>query len=151
MASSLIKIYVHGIFHIKPTSVQMDSDDLPRIFEYIGGILKGIGSVPITVGGMSNHIHLLSSLPSTMSIADMMRTVKAKSSKWIKSLSPAYIAFAWQDGYAAFSVSPSILEKTVDYIKNQEYHHIGRSFADELKIFLDAYQISYEEKYLLDD
>ena len=129
----------------------MDSDDLPRIFEYIGGILKGIGSVPITVGGMSNHIHLLSSLPSTMSIADMMRTVKAKSSKWIKSLSPAYIAFAWQDGYAAFSVSPSILEKTVDYIKNQEYHHIGRSFADELKIFLDAYQISYEEKYLLDD
>ncbi|MBR4221374.1 MAG: transposase, partial [Victivallales bacterium] len=105
MASSLIKIYVHGIFHVKSTSVQMDREDLPRIFEYIGGILKGIGAIPITVGGISDHIHLLSSLPSTMSIADMMRIVKAKSSKWIKSLSSAYAAFAWQDGYAAFSVS----------------------------------------------
>ena len=151
MANSMVKINVHSIFHIKLTSVQMDAHDLPRIFEYIGGILKNLGAIPFVVGGVSNHVHFLSTLPSTISMAEMMRTVKAKSSKWIKSLSPAYATFAWQDGYAAFSVSASVLERTIDYIRNQEEHHQMKTYVDELKTLLDAYQISYDEKFIFND
>ncbi len=151
MGNSMVKINVHLVFHIKSTSVPMHPMDLPYIFEYIGGILQELGTVPITVGGIFDHIHLLTSLPSTMSIADLMRTVKAKSSRWIKSLSLEYNTFRWQDGYGAFSVSPSLLDKTIHYIKNQQQHHRRRSFQEEYKKMLDAYHIHYEEKYLFND
>ncbi len=151
MANTFVQIYLHVIFHIKSTSVQMNPQDLPRIFAYIGGILSEIGSVPIIVGGVSDHIHLATSLPKNMVLPEMMRIVKAKSSKWIKKLSPYYASFTWQDGYGAFSVSPSVLGNTIEYIKNQETHHQNRSFEDEIKDFLNAYQISYDERYLFTD
>ena len=110
MANSMVKIDVHLIFHIKNTSVPMNPVDLPRIFAYIGGILKEIGSIPIIVGGISDHVHNLLALPQSMTISELARITKAKSSKWIKHLSPAYSTFAWQTGYGAFSVSPSILD-----------------------------------------
>ena len=151
MANSMIRIDVHLIFHIKSTSVRMQRSDLPRIFAYIGGILKDIGSIPIIIGGMPDHIHVLWALPSNMTISELARTTKAKSSRWIKTLSPYYSTFAWQDGYGAFSVSPSILDKTINYIKNQERHHRTKSFQDEYKAFLEAYKIPYDEKYIFND
>ena len=151
MANTMVKIYLHIIFHIKSTSVQMHPNDLSRIFAYIGGILGELGAIPMIVGGVSDHVHLLTSLPKNVALCDLMRTVKANSSRWIKSLSPAYATFAWQDGYGAFSVSPSILEKTVQYIRNQEAHHQRTSFSDEYKALLEAYMISYDEKYIFND
>ncbi len=151
MANSMIKIDVHLIFHIKSTSVQMQQCDLPQIFAYIGGILKDIGSIPIIVGGIPDHIHTLVALPSNMTISELVRTTKAKSSKWIKTLSPYYSMFAWQDGYGAFSVSPSILDKTINYIKDQENHHRTKSFQEEYMAFLKAYKIPYDEKYIFND
>ncbi len=107
------------MFHVKSSSITMRDEDLPRIFSYIAGIAKGIGSTPFIVGGVNDHVHVLSSLPKTMSIVDFVRTIKTESSKWIKTLDSSYAPFAWQDGYGAFSVSPSVLPKTVEYIKNQ--------------------------------
>lgn len=147
----MVKIDVHLIFHIKSTSVQMQPGDLPRIFAYIGGILKEIGCIPLIVGGVSDHIHILVTLPSEMTISELARTVKAKSSKWIKTLSPYYHEFAWQSGYGAFSVSPSILDKTIRYIMDQPIHHQKESFHDEYKAFLEAYKIPYDEKYIFND
>ena len=145
----MVKIDVHVIFHIRYTSVEIYEDDLPRVFKYVGGILNGLGSIPIIVGGVSDHLHLLSSLPSQMAIADLVRITKAKSSKWIKGISPAYAAFAWQDGYGAFSVSPSILGKTISYIENQKYHHRRMSFAEELKALLEAYHVPHDDKSIV--
>ena len=151
MANSMIRIDVHLIFHIKSSSVQMRPGDLSRIFAYIGGIVKDIGSIPIIVGGISDHIHALVALHASMTISELAKTTKAKSSRWIKTLSPYYSTFAWQDGYGAFSVSPSILDKTINYIKNQERHHRTKSFQDEYKAFLEAYKIPYDEKYIFND
>ena len=151
MANSMVKINLHIIFHIKSTSVQMRQEDLPQIFAYIGGILKGEGSVPITVGGVSDHIHLLSNLPKDKTVSELLRVTKAKSSKWIKTLSPYYSNFAWQNGYGAFSVSPSILDKTINYIKDQARHHQLKSYQDEYKAMLEAYHIPYDEKYIFND
>jgi REP element-mobilizing transposase RayT len=151
MANTMVKNYMHLIFHIKSTSVQMQQGDLPRIFAYIGGIIKELGGIPFIVGGMPDHVHLLITLPKNMTLVDLARITKAKSSRWIKTISSDYCTFAWQDGYGAFSVSPSILEKTVDYIKNQERHHQKKSYQDEYKAFLEAYKIPYDEKYIFND
>jgi hypothetical protein len=151
MANTMVKNYMHLIFHIKSTSVQMQQGDLPRIFAYIGGIIKELGGIPFIVGGMPDHVHLLITLPKNMTLVDLARITKAKSSRWIKTISSDYCTFAWQDGYGAFSVSPSILEKTVDYIKNQERHHQKKSYQDEYKAFLEAYKLPYDEKYIFND
>ena len=151
MASTLVKIDVHLIFHVKSTSVKMRSEDLGRVFAYIGGIIKGVGGLPVEIGGMPDHIHILTSLPKTMSLSDFVRTIKADSSKWMKSLDTVYKDFAWQEGYGAFSVSPSLTDKTVNYIRTQEEHHKKRTFQEEYKLFLEAYGIQYDERFAFSD
>lgn len=103
------------------------------------------------VGGVCNHVHILTSLPKTMALADFVRNVKAASSKWIKQIDGYYETFAWQDGYGAFSVSPSLLDKTKKYIARQAEHHKKITLREEYKMILDRYGIEYDEKYFLCD
>ena len=151
MASTLVKIDVHLIFHVKSTGIKMHEDDLPRIFAYISGIINGVGGLPIEVGGRPDHVHILTSLPKTMSLSDFVRAIKADSSRWIKRLDDKYAQFAWQEGYGAFSVSPSLIEKTANYIRGQEEHHKKRSFQEEYRLFLEAYGIQYDERFAFSD
>ncbi|MBR2237261.1 MAG: transposase [Prevotella sp.] len=151
MASSLVKIDIHLIFHVKSTGVTMRENDLPRIFQYIGGIIREMNAIPMEIGGMKDHVHIFTSLPKTVALTDFVRDIKANSSRWIKQIDHYYAPFAWQDGYGAFSVSPSLSEKTVNYIRNQKEHHRKRSFREEYKLFLDAYGIDYDEKYAFSD
>ena len=151
MGNSLVKIDVHLIFHIKSTGIKMRECDLNEIFAYVGGIIKGVNGLPIEIGGRPNHIHILTSLPKTMSLSEFVRTIKSNSSKWIKGLDVRYRMFEWQEGYGAFSVSPSLLDKTIQYIRMQEEHHKKRNVKDEFKLFLDAYKMEYDERYLIDD
>jgi len=151
MASTLVKIDVHLIFHVKNTGTHMRMDDLPRIFAYIGGIIKSLGGLPIEIGGMPDHVHILAGLPKTIALADFVRVIKADSSKWMKQLGADYDKFAWQEGYGAFSISPSLLEKTMQYIRGQAEHHRKRTFQEEYKLFLEAYGIQYDERYVFSD
>ena len=149
MASSLVKIDIHLVFHVKTDGTTIRTADLPRVFSYMAGVIEGMEGRPLQIGGMPNHVHILTVLPKTMSLVDFVRTLKTNTSKWIKQLDDCYARFAWQDGYGAFSVSPSLISKTVDYIRNQEEHHKKRSFRDEYKLFLEHYGIDYDEKYIL--
>lgn len=151
MASTLVKIIIHLVFHIKTTGPIIRGEDLCRSFAYIGGIIKGLDGIPIEIGGTSDHVHILTTLPKQMTLPDFIRAIKTESSKWIKGLSRWYNLFSWQDGYGAFSVSPSMIGKTVDYIRSQEVHHKKRSFQEEYKLFLDAYGIDYDERYAFRD
>ena len=149
MANTFVKNDLHIIFHTKAQSTDVLDNDLARLHQYIGGIVKGLGAVLIEVGGTNDHVHLICSLPKTMALADFMRTVKTESSRWIKSLNQHYYgAFAWQEGYAAYSVSTSVLPKVIQYIRNQQEHHKVRTFMDEYKAFLKANGIDYDERYL---
>ena len=129
----------------------MRNEDLPRIFSYIAGIIKGLGGMPIEIGGVKDHVHILASMPKTMSLAEFVRSIKIDSNKWIKSLDRSYIPFTWQDGYGAFSISASQVEKTTQYIQKQAEHHTKHSFNEEYKMFLDAYGIQYDERYAFGD
>ena len=150
MANTYTKLNVHIIFHVKSTGTPIRNEDLPLVFKYIGGIIQNVGGYPITIGGITNHIHLLATMPKTMSVADFVRLIKSNSSKWIKTIDSYYLSFSWQEGYGAFCVSPSLIEKTVHYIKTQKEHHKEESVVDEYKRFLDANNIDYNERFLLD-
>ena len=151
MATTLVKINIHLIFHLKNTGITMRQEDLERIFSYIAGIIKGLEGMPIQIGGVNDHIHILTSMPKTMSLAEFVQSIKIKSNKWIKTLDGSYISFAWQNGYGAFSVSASQVEKTTQYIRKQAEHHKKHSFTEEYKMFLDAYGIQYDERYAFRD
>lgn len=129
----------------------MRKEDLGRIHAYLGGIIKGMGSNPIQIGGVENHVHILATLPKTMALSDYVRTIKAESSHWIKGLGEWYRMFSWQEGYGAFSVSSSVVPATVSYICGQEEHHRKETFAEEYKRFLDAYNMDYDERYIESD
>ena len=151
MANTFTSINVHIIFHVKSTGIKILNKDLEKTFAYIGGIINGIGGIPIEIGGITDHIHILASLPKNMSLSDFVRTVKSDSSRWIKTIDKYYNKFLWQEGYGAFSVSSSSVIKTINYIRNQEKHHKTMTFRKEYKLFLEAYGIQYDEKYAFDD
>ena len=151
MANTLVKMNVHIVFHVKSTGIKMRTEDLERIFSYIGGIINGIGGIPIEVGGVENHIHILATLPKDMSLSDFVRIIKTDSSRWIKKIDDYYSRFSWQVGYGAFSVSSSVVDRTANYIRNQLRHHKRRTFRDEYKLFLEAYGVEYDERYAFDD
>jgi len=151
MASTLVKIDIHLIFHVKSTGMIIHHDDLVELFAYIGGIINNLGGIPITIGGMPDHIHILTSLPKNMALTDFVRTIKANSSKWLNLQEKYHSSFQWQNGYGAFSVSPTLLDKTIQYIKSQEQHHLKRTFKEEYELFLEAYNVEYDPQYAFCD
>ena len=151
MAQSLNKVYLHLIFHIKTTSVRMLEDDLEQIHAYIGKVLNDMGCQTIWVDGVEDHVHVLLLLSRDITISQMVGDLKRHSSRWVKTLSHHYAKFEWQGGYAVFSVSHSVVEATLKYIKNQNEHHKKVSFADEYRKFLKLYKIDYNEDYVFRD
>lgn len=151
MAQSLCKIYIHLIFHIKTTSPQIRDIDLDRVHSYIGQLINIMGCKQIRAGGIGDHVHILFELSKDMSISHIVEEVKRNSSRWIKNIDPYYRFFSWQNGYAALSVSQSIVDKTLQYIKNQQEHHKKCSFADEYRDFLKLYNIKYDENFVFKD
>ena len=150
MANTYTKLNIHIVFHVKSTGVCIRKENLPQVFSYIGGIINNIGGYPITVGGIENHIHILATMPKTMSVSEFVQKIKANSSKWIKTIDNYYESFAWQEGYGAFCVSPSLLKKTIRYIETQEQHHHEESVPNEYKRFLKTNCIEFDERYLFD-
>ena len=135
MGNSFVNTNLHIIFHVKNTCA-IREEDLTQMFNYIGGIIRNVSGISYKVGGMPDHIHVLASLPVTMSVSDFVRTIKAGASKWIKGVSPCYKGFAWQEGYGAFSVSRSNVESVLNYIEKQKEHHQKHSAYDEFQHFL---------------
>ena len=149
MANTFTKLNVHIVFHVKRTGITIRKEDLGKVFAYIGGIIQNIGGYPITVGGITNHIHILATMPKTMSVSEFVQKIKANSSKWIKTIDDYYETFAWQEGYGAFCVSPTLLKKTIRYIETQEQHHHKVSVRDEFIQFLKENGIEFDERYLI--
>lgn len=150
MSQSLSRIYVHLIFHVKK-GCRIYVEDLPALHAYISGVLKQHDSLCIMAGGVCDHVHVLTTLPRSMAAADLAKLAKGASSHWLKERSEKYARFAWQGGYAIFSVSQSLVEKTEVYIREQPFHHKRKSTRDEFIAFLESYNITYNEAYLFDE
>ena len=148
MATTYTTILLHIIFSTKNREPLITPTIEPELYAYIGGICKNAGSVLLDANGTTDHSHLLVSLGKTVSIADLMLQVKRDSSTWIKTKSPEFGAFHWQEGYAALSIGRSQVAAVRRYIAGQKEHHRKVSFRDELIGFLRRYQIPFEERYL---
>ena len=151
MANTYTQLYTHIVFHTKITGITMRDEDLERVFQYIGGIIREEGAIPFAVGGVEDHIHILTTLPKTITLADFVRAIKAKSSKWLKTVDSYYDVFQWQEGYGAFSISPSLMERTKKYIFTQAEHHNTKTYREEYGETLKAYGINYDERYAFCD
>jgi len=138
----------HIVFSTKQRRPWLAPGIMDRLTAYLGGMIKTQGGQAIEINGPEDHLHVLAGLPATTALADGMRDLKTNSSKWIHETFPDLRAFAWQDGYAAFSVSPSVLSKVAAYVRNQQAHHKKVSFDEELKRLLDGHGIAYDPRYL---
>lgn len=148
MSQSFVQIYIHIVFHTKDNVKLIKEDIENELYSYLGGILKNYKSIPLQIGGTSDHIHILCTLPKTMAPADLSEEVKKSSSKWIKTKGEHYRNFFWQDGYGGFSVSKSGIDAVKEYILNQKKHHGRVSIIDEYKVLLEANGIQFEDRYL---
>lgn len=148
MSHTYTKLLTHVIFSTKSRDKLIDAKVQPQLHEYLGGIVRDLGGSALIVGGVEDHVHLLLILPPRLALSDAMREIKAGSSRWIKEEHEP--KFAWQTGFAAFSVSQTRVAETMKYIADQAEHHRIRSFQEELLEFLKGYEVEYDEKYLWD-
>ncbi len=146
MAHSYVCVYVHIVFSAKDRRPLIPEDRHRLLCKYLAGIAKNYGMKALAAGGMPDHLHILLSLASEISVAKAVNVLKSNSSKWMKGECPQ---FAWQEGYAAFSVSTSGLNEVIDYINRQPEHHKRRDFTQEYLALLEKHGIKYDPAWVL--
>jgi len=147
MGSTFFSLHYHVVFSTKERRPIIGAEWRPRLHSYLGGVIRGVNGVAQIVGGVDDHVHLLVSLRPVHCLADVMPELKKNSTNWAKENLDR--KFACQEGYAAFTVSPSADEAVRSYIANQEGHHAKHSFVDELRQLLGKAGVAYDEKYLV--
>jgi putative transposase len=149
MSHSYVSNLMHCTFSTKERYPFIDSELESRLWPYLGGIARDNRMKALAIGGTDDHIHALLSLPGMMSFAKAIQLVKGGSSKWIHDTFPRQKKFAWQEGYGAFSVSVSQIDKTIAYINTQKEHHRRRTFREEFLDLLKKHGIEYDARYIL--
>jgi REP element-mobilizing transposase RayT len=147
--SSHICLRVHFIWSTTKREPLINPDWKSRLFAYMGTVLADRHGVLVAANGATDHVHLYTSLPATLSLSEVANALKANSSRWIHD-ALAVPAFAWQKGYGAFSVSPSADGVVREYIRNQEEHHRHRTFQEEYIDFLKRHEIEYDPRYVFE-
>jgi putative transposase len=148
MPHSYVSNLMHCIFSTKERFPFIDANLERRLWPYIGGIARENKLRALAIGGTANHLHTLLSLPATMDIAKAVQLIKGGSSKWVHDTFHEHRKFAWQEGYGAFSVSASQVDKTIAYINGQKEHHRKRTFREEFIEFLDKHGVNYDRRYV---
>jgi putative transposase len=148
MPQSLANILVHLIFSTKERRPLIRDGIRERLHAYIVGVLENQQSPSLRTNSVEDHIHILFVLSKNMALAKVVQEVKQSSSKWVKEQDDDYRSFAWQNGYAAFSVSESQRVAVGDYIEKQPQHHAKVSFQDELRQFFGKHGVKYDEQYV---
>ncbi len=149
MVQSYTNLIYHIVFSTKNREPIIVEPLKSRLYEYIGGTIRKLGGISLAINGPEDHVHVLAKLRPDKSVSDVLRDLKANSSGWMHNVFPETKDFSWQNGYGAFTVSSSQIEKVKDYIANQEEHHRKHgTFRDEFVKLLIANEIEFEEKYL---
>ena len=150
MASSYTSLSFHIVFSTKYRRPALTDAIRPETYKYIGGIIANKQGQMLEIGGMADHLHILTACPPTVALADFVRDIKANSSKWLHE-DKGQRQFQWQTGYGAFTVSCSQVDAVRRYILAQADHHRSRSFEDEFRGFLARHGITFDERYLFEN
>ena len=150
MSQSLSSVFLHVIFSTKKRAPIISPNFEKKLYAYIAGICRNLGSKAYRIGGTENHIHIACTLPRTVSISQFIATIKGRSSSWLRDKTPWSYKFEWQAGYAVFSVGQSNLRALTSYIAKQREHHKSQSFKNELLLFCRRYGVKYNKDYIWD-
>jgi putative transposase len=150
MPSSLTNLLYHIVFGTKNREPLIVSSLRPKLNRYVGGIVRSEGGILLEIGGMPDHAHLVTKFKADASMAQMLRVIKSRSSKWVNEQGGMSSRFAWQTGYGAFSISQSQLAAVINYVQDQERHHRTMTFQEEYVKMLRKQGIEYDERYLWD-
>ena len=148
MVNKYVSLYHHIVFSTKGRQPFIRPEWRERLWAYLGGIAREDEMKALEIGGTSDHVHVLLSLPSVLSVAKAVQLLKGNSSKWINENLHPRPRFQWQEGYGAFTVGISQIEATRKYIKSQELHHRKKTFQEEYLSFLEKHGIAYDPRFV---
>lgn len=143
---SYTNLLYHIVYATKQRAPLITNTLRPRLHEYLGGTVRGLGGIALEINGTNDHVHILAKLRPTISVSEFLSKLKSGSSGWAKRQTAD--RFGWQARFGAFSVSESQVERVRRYIRNQEEHHRKLSFDEEFKVLLRAHRISFDEAHL---
>jgi putative transposase len=150
MANTYSQIYLQIVFAVKGRKSLIDKKWRDELYQYICGIVSGKEQKVFAIGGIADHIHLLVSIKPNIAVSDLVRDIKANSSKWINEKGFVSGQFQWQEGFGAFSYAKAQLDTVIAYINNQEEHHSEKTFRKEYIELLEKFDIEYRDEYLFD-
>ena len=150
MANTYTQLYIQIVFTVKGRQNLLPKQHREELHKYITGIISNRNQKLLSIFAMPDHIHLLVGIKPDITISDLVRDIKAGSSKFITNNNWVNGKFNWQEGFGAFSYSRSQIDNVIDYILNQEKHHKIKSFKEEYMEILDKFEIAYNDKYLFD-
>ena len=151
MANTYTQLYFHIVFAVKGRKNHISKKWKDELYKYITGIVTNKNQKLMIINGMPDHIHILIGTKPNCTLSDLVRDIKANSSKWINQKQLIKGKFEWQTGFGAFTVNQSGVNNVVDYIKNQEKHHRKKSFREEYIDSLNAYEIDFNSEYIFTD
>lgn len=150
MANTFSKIYLHVVFSVKGRQNLIQKQWKDELHKYMCGIVTGKNQKVYAIGGVADHIHILISIKPNIVISDLVRDIKASSSKWVNEKGYLVGNFQWQEGFGVFSYAQSQLDSVIAYINNQEQHHQKKTFKQEYLDLLQKFDIRYDEKYVFE-
>ena len=150
MSNTYHQVYIQAVFAVKYREAIITSDCKSKILSVIGNLINETGCKTLIVNGTEDHVHCLLSLKPTISISELMKIVKGKSSKFINDHQLTKHKFEWQEGYGAFSYSKSHIDAVYKYIANQEERHKRENFKDEYISLLNKFNVKFDEKYIFE-
>jgi putative transposase len=151
MANTYHKIYIQAVFAVKYRNAVLDKAWREEMFAVMGNLINETGCKNMIVNGVEDHVHCFFSLKPSVSLSDVMKSVKAKSSKWLNEQQYLDHRFEWQKGSGLFSYSQSSVDAVYKYVENQEAHHATKSFKEEYTALLKIFEIEYEDEYIFED
>jgi REP element-mobilizing transposase RayT len=151
MANTYHQIYLQTVFAVKYREAVIEKEWQNQLFGVIGNLINETNCKTLIVNGVEDHVHCFIGLKPVVSVSELMKTVKAKSSKYINDHSLTPKRFEWQEGYGVFSYSQSQVGSVYRYVLNQEAHHQKQTFRDEYLDFLRKFKVEYDEKYIFHD
>jgi REP element-mobilizing transposase RayT len=150
MANTYSQIYLQIVFSVKGRQNLISKNWKEELYKYICGIVNCKEQKVYAIGGVADHIHILVSIKPTIALSDLVRDIKANSSKWINEKGFIKGKFQWQEGFGAFSYAHSQLDIIIAYINNQEQHHLKKTFRDEYTELLQKFDVQCDENYLFE-
>ena len=151
MANTYHQIYLQTVFAVKYRNAVIIKEWRPKLLGVIGNLINESNCKTIIVNGVEDHVHCFLGLRPVISVSELMKTIKAKSSKYINAHQLPPTRFEWQEGYGVFSYHQSMIDTIYKYIQNQEKHHKIQTFKEEYLGLLKEFRIEYDEQYIFQD